>query len=268
MKFLTRRYETPGPGISKNAPKKRDFFIFFQYFFESFWKLFVSNLWMILLSIPIVTSGLGQVGAAYVCRSVARDQHTFGTSDFFYSVKKNWKRAVPISIINILIDVLLYFNIITILYSMEGTYRTVMLGATVFVYALISFARFYQYTLIITFDFSVGQILKNSFLLATIGLGRNILMGIVLLANYAFLALCFFYFGAVGVVLGTVYGLLIFPIFRTYLIQFVSFAPIKKVIIDPYYAEHPDEDIEKRKALGVYDGDDDDSAVFSDESLL
>jgi hypothetical protein len=35
------------------------------------------------------------------------------------------------------------------------------------------------------------------------------------------------------------------------LIQYFTFPCIKKVIIDPYYEEHPDEDIQKRLDLGL-----------------
>ena len=35
------------------------------------------------------------------------------------------------------------------------------------------------------------------------------------------------------------------------MIQYYTFPIIKKFIIDPYYEEHPDEDIEKRRDLGI-----------------
>ena len=60
------------------------------------------------------------------------------------------------------------------------------------------------------------------------------------------------------------------------LIQFCTFHSIKKYIIDPYYEEHPDEDIEKRHDLGLKtqadeiaeqteEGDEEDSdVIFTD----
>ena len=42
-----------------------------------------------------------------------------------------------------------------------------------------------------------------------------------------------------------------FPAFRALLIQYLTFPSIKKIIIDPYYAEHPGEDIQKRLDLGL-----------------
>ena len=42
-----------------------------------------------------------------------------------------------------------------------------------------------------------------------------------------------------------------FPAFRFLMIQYFTFPAIKKFIIDPYYEEHPDEDIDKRRDLGI-----------------
>ena len=42
-----------------------------------------------------------------------------------------------------------------------------------------------------------------------------------------------------------------YPGFNALLIQYCTFPAIKKYIIDPYYAQHPDADIEKRQSLGL-----------------
>ena len=54
------------------------------------------------------------------------------------------------------------------------------------------------------------------------------------------------------------FALLVFvvPGFKCLLVQALSFPSIKKYMIDPYYAEHKGEDIEKRRALGLEVGDD------------
>ena len=45
--------------------------------------------------------------------------------------------------------------------------------------------------------------------------------------------------------------ILLFPSFRFLLVQFCTFPSIKKCIIDPYYRDHPDEDLDKRRDLGI-----------------
>ena len=57
----------------------------------------------------------------------------------------------------------------------------------------------------------------------------------------------------------------IFPAFRLVLIQFTVFPLIKKLMIDPYYQEHPDEDREALYALNIVEEDEDDEErVFED----
>ena len=72
---------------------------------------------------------------------------------------------------------------------------------------------------------------------------------------------------------------LTFPCYRGLMVQYFVFPPIKKYIIEPYYKEHPFEDIEKRRDLGLeieelkrYDEDgnlitDDEEMVFDDNLL-
>ncbi len=269
---LFKSYDTPGKGVSKNEREKRGFFRFFELYFRNFWTLMSAELWYFLLLILGVTNGLANVGMAYICRTAARDKHVFVVSDFFDAIKKNWKRALPLGLINIFIDVVAVFNVITVgSWIYEGTinrlYGWIVLLVTIFLFVLYSFAKFYQYTLMITFDFNLKTIFKNSLLLATLGIKHNLVIGLSLFFAY-FLA-----FAAVlinfqfGVALITIVGIFIFPQFRMFLIQFNVFPEIRKYMIDPYYAEHPDADIEKRRELGILE-EDEDIAVFDDEESL
>ena len=68
--------------------------------------------------------------------------------------------------------------------------------------------------------------------------------------------------------------ILLFPSFRFLLVQFCTFPSIKKCIIDPYYRDHPDEDLDKRRDLGIEveekkpekaeDGEEEPENVFED----
>ena len=85
-------YEKEGPGISKNAPKKKTFIVFFETFFRNFWKFIIINLVYCLISVPVLTNGLASAGITNVTRNIARDKHSFGVSDFMDTIKKNWKQ--------------------------------------------------------------------------------------------------------------------------------------------------------------------------------
>lgn len=52
MGIFNRNYSTPGPGISKDAPKKKGLHLFYEIFFRKFWKLIQLNLLYILTLIP------------------------------------------------------------------------------------------------------------------------------------------------------------------------------------------------------------------------
>ena len=268
MGLFQKNYDKPGKGVSKNEPEKRGFFRFFELYFRNFWKLISAQFWCVLLSLPVLTTGLGQVGLAYVCRMAARDKHTFVTSDFFDAIKKNWKRALPLGIINCIILAVFAVDMwLLYIFSTHGNMSPVMCSivfvASMFFFTAFSFAKFYQYTLMITFDFKLKTIIKNSWLFATLGVKHNIIIGLALSAVYnaMFWALYINYRIALPIIILLL--LFIFPSFRMFLIQFNVFPEVKKYIIDPYYQDHPDEDIEKRRELGLLDYDEDVS-VFED----
>ena len=82
-------YDKEGPGISKDAPKKKTIVVFFETFFRNFWKFITINLIYSLISIPVFTNGMASVGITNVARNTARDKHSFGLSDFFETIRKN-----------------------------------------------------------------------------------------------------------------------------------------------------------------------------------
>ena len=105
--FGLLNFEKEGPGIDKNAPKKKAFVVFFETFFRNFWKFITINLVYILLSIPLITTGISSCGLTHVARNTARDKHSFGLSDFFETIKKNWRQALPAGILNMIITIVL-----------------------------------------------------------------------------------------------------------------------------------------------------------------
>lgn len=247
-------YEKEGPGISKNAPKKKTFIVFFETFFRNFWKFIVINLVYAIISIPVITNGLAAAGITNVTRNIARDKHSFGTSDFLETIKKNWKQALPAGIINTLIYIILGFDIYFFYFGSEGVMTTVGLGISLCITFIFTVMQYYIWTLIITFNFKLKQVYKNSFKFVFINMKMNLLCFFSILLVYAVnIALLFLlqsYFLPVITFEMLLYFLL-FPSFRYLLVQYCTFPSIKKYIIDPYYAEHPDDDIEKRQNLGI-----------------
>ncbi len=248
----------PGPGVSKNAPQKKRFFLFWELYARKIWKLVLANLLYVLFSLPVITHGLAQAGLTFVTRNYVREKHVFLPSDFFDTVKKNAKQALIIGIEELIIAAILGFDLV---YAWNG----LMMGETVTIGALLFFAvslfvaisflqiRYYLYLQVITFKLSVKQIWKNSILLSIAGFKQNVILSVSLAFIYAVALLLFLAFGMLSAGLLIVLYVFFFPAFRSFLIQFTIFPLIKKHIIDPYYQEHPDEDKEKRRDLNLSD---------------
>lgn len=246
-------YQKEGPGISKNGPKKKTFIVFFETFFRNLWKFMPINLVYILLSLPIFTNGLANVGLTNIARNTARDKHSFGLSDFFETIKKNFKQSLIAGIINAIVYAFIIFDI-WFFYNSQGKFTVFALGIIFAVLYVFTVMNFFLWTLIITFDFTLKQAYKNSFRFAFINFKYNFLCFIVnvliIALNIAILFLTENYW-LFALLIELILFVLLYPGFNALLIQYCTFPSIKKYIIDPYYEEHPDLDIEKRRALGL-----------------
>lgn len=269
-------YNKEGPGISKNAPKKRTFIVFFETFFRNFWKFIPISLVYSAISLPLLTSGLASAGMTNVARNTARDKHSFGLSDFFETIKKNWKQALPSGIINTLVYAILFFDT-WFFYNSEGTMAQIGLGITFAMLFIFTVMNFFLWTLIITFKFTLKQVYKNSFKFAFINFKGNLICffsQVLVLAIYVGLLLLLSNWFLIVLAIEIMVFAMTFPAFKYLLVQYCVFPSVKKYIIDPYYEAHPDEDLDKRRDLGVYtpektvivseDGEEESENVFND----
>lgn len=273
-------YNKPGPGISKDAPKKRTFFVFFETWFRNVWRLMPSGVVYFLFSVLLIPSGLGSAGMTNIARNMARDKHSFGISDFFETIKKNWKQALAMGIINVIITamvvasgVLYYFNFQE---TLNGWFSIIGTGLMLSVFFIISVMKYYVWLILITFNLPLGKIIKNSFYFVFINLKNNIIVGLASILWYALsVGICLLCVAnaeifILSVVIIFLLNVLFFPGFKHLLIQFCVFPSVKKMMIDPYYEANPDADIELRKSLGleVPGDDEEEDGVFNDERLL
>jgi len=273
-------YDKVGPGIPKDAPKKKTIVLFFEMFFRNFWKFITINLVYWIISIPIFTNGIANVGITNVARNTARDKHSFGLSDFFETVRKNLKQSIFAGIINTVIYAFLIFDIY-FFSNMKGIFGVVGTGITLAILVTFTMMNYYLWTLIITFDYTLKQAYTNSFKFVFLNFKFSFLCLFVNILIFAFnvaLILLISKFSLYVILIELLCLICIYPGFNALLIQFCTFPSIKKFIIDPYYAEHPDEDIEKRKRLGLeveenkpqntdnidQEEDDDNGVIFSD----
>lgn len=255
---LFYRYDKEGPGVRKDAPKKKTFFAFFETFFRYAWKLMATN--FVYWVLAIIPCGFSAVGMTYVTRSISREKHSFGLSDFFSAIKKNMKQAVIIGIIN---NVMLFFLLTAIRFyyymAMEGELiGLITLGVSLFILIYFSAMKFYIWFMVITFDFKVGQIYKNAFRFVIINLKNNFFMLLSIAAFWAAI-IGVFLLAPTALVVAIICCFLLFfyPTFYYLIISYGVFDSIKKCIIDPYYEENPDADKSLRRSLGLDVGDED-----------
>ncbi len=278
-------YEKEGPGIYKDAPQKKTIVIFFETFFRNFWKFITINFVYSLISLPILTNGLANVGITNVARNTARDKHSFGLSDFFETIKKNWKQGLIAGIINVLLTALFVFDIQFFYLNGNGAFGVVGTGISSALFITFLMLQYYLWTLIITFKYTLKQAYLNSFKLVFINFKYSLLCllvnALILAFNVAILFLVPNYIFYI-ILFEVLCFVCIYPAFNALLVQFCIFPCIKRVIIDPYYKEHSDEDIEKRKSLGleveqevkeepvfddiakIVEDEDDDGVIFED----
>ena len=246
----------PGPGVSKDEPQKKAFFKFFELYGRKFWKLVIANLLYVLVSLPIVTQGLAQAGLTYITRNYAREKHAFIKADFFETIKKNWKQALIVGILELVIGAVmafaLYFYWMSAMTAEEFSFMSIIpVALSLFMVMMFVFTRYYLYLQMITFNMSLKQLIRNSVLFAMAGVKQNILITLVLVAIYALLIVLLFNFFWLAIPILLAMFIFFLPAFRSFLIQFTIFPLVKKAIIDPYYKEHPDADIDKRHDLNL-----------------
>ncbi len=245
-------YDKEGPGIAKNAPKKHGFIVFFETLFRNFWKFIPINLVYCLICLPVFTNGFANVGITNVARNTARDKHSFGLPDFFETIKKNKKQSIIAGIINAIFYILLIANGVFYFFIEQSIIRLIGLSITLSILFVFTLMNYFLWTLIITFNYTLKQAYINSFKFVFINLKMNILCFVTnVLVLAALVGIFFLLPNDIVLIIEIMFLLAVYPCFNALLIQFCTFPSIKKYIIDPYYKEHPDEDIEKRHDLGL-----------------
>ena len=194
---------------------------------------------LICLSMLIVfTFGFANTRTTYIVRNMVREEPVFLWSDFFYAIKRNWKQALPMGILDALLIALLiyaisFYNLNINAVSMAVPFLIVSWAALIIYF----FMRLYIYIMIVTFDLKLIKILKNAAFFAILGFKRNV-MALIATAIIGILT--------AGLMLYLLpLGIMIPFLFLFSLLEFIgvyaAYPKIKEVLIDPYYEEHPDE---------------------------
>jgi uncharacterized membrane protein YesL len=275
MALFGFNYNKPGPGVSKDEPEKKAFFRFFSVYGAKFWDLIkmnmlyiitviiqwvpmiiflvtffsqkdlsaqLSNLYnymiMLVCALPLALTGPFTCGYAYLLRNCVRREHYFMISDYNDTLKSNFRQSFIATLINVMVFIVLLFNLRFYYIQLNTNQLFVLpLALCVFLMLMLIFMSYYIYVMMITFKLTLKQLYKNSFIFAVLGIGRNILVTI-LLAAIIFLHALFYPI-----------SLFFVPFFSLsfigLIISFSSWPMLKKYMIDPQTVEEkPDENAE------------------------
>ncbi len=261
MGFFSKDYEAAGAGISKNGPKKKAFFVFFELYFRKFWKMIGLSLVTFICCIPIITVGPAIAGMTKVLRNFTIEKSSFMMHEFWKGFKSNLKQSIPVGLVDVLLCVAAYAAL-TVYPQLAQNAETGGMLFNVLCVITVSFAftllmmNFYIFPMIVATDLKLGNIIKNSFYLTCIALKKNIitLVLVVLVVGIIVTATLF----------SQIFTLLIVPIwavsFIGFIIMFNTYPMIQKYVIDPYYEERG----ETNPEYGNLKADDGDT-VFADK---
>ena len=209
-------FDRPGPGIDKNAPKKKGIFLYFELFFRKFWLLTKANMLYFAVSLPVMAVynliiinaltaflpsdiqeiawqwsiiftaiitilwGTGPVsgGYTYILRNSAREEHVWIWSDFFEKSRETFKIGIIMLIADICV-LILGINAVSIYISMIKSgyaFAKYALAAMFLCFVLYTFMHYYIYEFGITFENKTGKTFQNALITGIATLPANIFL--------------------------------------------------------------------------------------------
>ncbi|MBE6975070.1 MAG: hypothetical protein E7436_06235 [Ruminococcaceae bacterium] len=225
--------------------------IFFDLWKRNASAMILMNIFYSLMRLVLIPGGLASAAMAEVTGDLVRQRHYFGLTDYIAAIKKSWRQALPAGLLELLLNALLIvaggFYLTT-----SGTLAAFGSGCFLLATMIYSFMKYYIWAQIVLFRLPLKVIYKNALMLTFVNFKNNLLVGAVSLLCYILAALLLFFIpSAVTLLLVLFVAVCFFPGFKQLLVQYCIFPTIRKHMIDPYYEEHPDEDVEKRKTMGL-----------------
>lgn len=253
MGLFFGNYDRPGPGVRKDAPPQKAIPRFFSILQRKFFDLCKLNL---LFCIPVAVIGalcfwLNSLfpypavdflpvillypflaGLTFVTRNYAREEHAFIFSDFKDAVKNNWASFLLDGILCYVVFLVMSISI-PFYWNAGGKNILYAVGAglCVMISLLFVFSQYYVPVMLVTFNLKFSQVLKNSFIFAILGVGRNFMLtGLLLLLVFLlYLAPVM----GLTILLAILFALFLMFSYCSFLINFAVYPLIDKYMIKP-----------------------------------
>lgn len=180
IRFLFPDYSKAGPGVDRNAPKKKGIPLFIEILSREFTTLLKLNLIFLVSCLPIVTIGPAIGAMASVTLKMVRDKPVDIYYDFKQGFKKNWKQSLLLGILGGLITITIICAFLFYI-QLEGLVYYSMMFIIGVVIITIGTSWLYVYPMAVGVDLKLKEIIKNSLLLSIKHI-KNSLIGFLICA--------------------------------------------------------------------------------------
>ena len=189
---------------------------------------------IIMLSITALTWGWQNVGAGYNLRSLVRGDSCFLLSDYFYAIRRNFWQGFIFGLIDFAFIALILFDIF-FFYPLSVDFAYGFMYIVVLVVGILYLVmRAYIFPLMITFDLSIKKLLKNALIFTLLGIKRNIIALLGILAVVALNAVLIIGGLSVGFSVPIILPIFYVPALLGFIGMFAVYPNIKRYMIDPY----------------------------------
>lgn len=191
------------------------------------------------VGLGFVVVGPSHAGATYLLRNYSREEHAFVWSDFWEHAKKNWKQSTVLSVITTVLFIAVPVAIRFYTEAISNTlFRTLMNTLLIIMFITIAVMIMYAYQMMITFELTLRQVIKNSWLFFVLRLPFN--LGILLAQLVIILVIpfaLFFFLTSLGMIITIFYFLLFAFAGNLLLVNFFINRQLKRFMIDPMLEE-------------------------------
>ena len=213
---------------------------------ENYYPSVWTNLFGWLGALLLLTFGVTTAAMTFVLRNFIRREPVDLGADYFGTIKKNWKQGLLLGLIDVLFLSVIAFDLVSYVTSSRSFVLLVMLYLTVFLSFLYFCMRPYLYLQIITFDVKLRKAIKNAYVLAIAGIGRNLLFALITVLVAAANYVLFLFLPPLGALV-----FLMLTVALCWYVQLYGAWPIlKKHMIDPFYEE---KEIEPGKDEAIFE---------------
>lgn len=196
--------------------------------FDLLIRFVISILFMALWGMGPVTAGF-----TYVLRNFSREEHAWVWSDFLEHTKKNFKQAIALWLIDIVVFVLV--SVAIFFYASQGGYFFVLMYLMIMLLIIYTIMHFYMYPMMVTFKLSLKNLFRNALIFALGKIPSNLLVLVLLLGIHIGLLyvalMCLGSFMGIGIFVLAVLYLLILHSLSGFIVNFTVYPKLKRYMI-------------------------------------